>query len=150
MPEESQAATPADIVHLFVGLTGRCLDLLLLEYGGHERKSASEPAMLLPRDGSRPVLNGRFGSIGRFKLHGRGCQFELDTGEDLDVDWDSGGRPVFDSWRLLMFAKSLGQKADRESLRLAAIADPSIRQVRTDSFTWINRTFDLQFDVARS
>lgn len=136
--------TPNEIVQRFATLTATCLDILRSEYDGLEKQSMAQPAVLLPRDGSPPVNSGRIGSLGRFELHGRGCRFELDSGEDLDVDWDSEGRAVFDSWRILMFARSIGDDVtDRESLRAAADADPLLWEIREDWFTWADRNYDL-------
>ena len=73
--------TPAEIVHQFATLTGTCLDHLLSEYKGLERRSIMERAVLVPRVGSAGLSDGQIGSLGQFLLHGTGCRFELDSGE---------------------------------------------------------------------
>ncbi len=136
--------TPAEIVHRFATLTGTCLDHLLSEYKGLERRSIMERAVLVPRVGSAGLSDGQIGSLGRFLLHGTGCRFELDSGEVLDVDWNVDGTAEFDTWRMLMFAKSMGEETvDLESLRLAADADPLLRRTRDGWFTWVDRRYDL-------
>jgi hypothetical protein len=136
--------TPNEIVDRFAALTSRCLDLLRSTYDGLDRESIDIPARLLPKDGGPAVRSGQLGALGRFELHGRGCRFELATGEDLDVDWDTDGRAVFDSWRLLMFAKSIGESSvDRHALRLAALQATDLWLVEGDWFTWADRNHDL-------
>jgi hypothetical protein len=136
--------TPIEIVDTFAALAARCLDQLRSTYDGIERTAVDLPAQLLPKDGSAPVRRGQLGTLGRFELHGRGCRFELPTGEDLDIDWDSDGRAVFDSWRILMFARSIGESSvDRDSLRRAALEATQLWQVQEDWFTWADRNYDL-------
>lgn len=136
--------TPSDIVDQFAALASQCLDLLRSAYDGIERTSAEVPAALLPKDGSAPVRSGQLGALGRFELHGRGCRFELATGEDVDVDWDADGRAVFDSWRILMYARSIGESlVERDSLRLAALQSPQLWHVHDDWFTWADRNYDV-------
>lgn len=136
--------TPRDIVDTFTQLTARCLDALMSKYEGTERPTLWTGLFLRPRDGGDPVRSGALDGLGTFKLHGRGCQFELDSGADLDVDWDSEGRAVFDSWRLLMYARSTGdQQVEREALRVAASADPGVVQLDDDVFTWPNGRYDV-------
>lgn len=136
--------TPQEIVHEFTGLTSRCLDVLIAEYGGAERPTVWTGLFLRPRDGGDPVRSGPLRGLGRFNLHGCGCAFELDSGEDLDVDWDDDGRAVFNSWKLRFFALSIGNDhVSREELRLAAIADAGILQLADDVFTWSDERYDL-------
>lgn len=137
--------TPAEVVRGFAILTAQCLDALMITFEGIEKRAVAEGALLLRRDGSGPARSGRLEPLGRYVLHGRGCRFELDSGEDLDVDWDSDGRAIFDTWRMLMFARSIhANSVDRESLRLAAIDDPLLWHVKDDWFTWADRNYDLR------
>lgn len=131
----------------FLRLAARCLDVLMVHYVGPERPTVWTGMLLRPRDGSDPVRGGDLPGLGTFKLHGRGCQFELDSGEDLDIDWDSEGRAVFDSWRILLFARSIGDDAvEREALRLAAAKSPSVSQIADDLFTWPDRGYDTSWN----
>jgi hypothetical protein len=136
--------TPQEVVESFVQLTARCLDALISQYSGQERPTVWTGLWLTPRDGSQPVRAGSLATSGTFKLHGIGCQFELDSGEDLDVDWDSEGRAVFNSFRILMFARSIGDESvDQEALRIAAASDPQVLQLADDQFTFTHRRYDV-------
>lgn len=137
--------TPGEIVETFTYLTGRCLDALKEEYESLERGTVYTGLMLLPRGGGSPTRSGSLHGLGDFKLHGYGCQFELYSGEDLDLDWDAQGRAIFDSWRILMFARSIGDNLiDRETLRVAATKNSSVVQLSDDLFTWPNGKYDLE------
>ncbi len=136
--------TPQEVVYAFTQLAARCLDSLIAEYDGSERPTVWTGLFLRPRDGGEPVRSGTLSGLGEFKLHGRGCAFELDSGEDLDVDWDDAGHAVFDSWKLLVFAQSIGwEQVGREDLRLAASVAVDILQLADDAFTWPDRRYDL-------
>lgn len=135
---------PRETVDAFVRLTARCLDALLAKYGGTERPTVWTGLWLVPREGSDPVRSGRLDGLGIFNLHGRGCRFELDTGEALDVDWDGDGRVVFDSWRIHMFALSIGElSVDMETLEAAAAQAPSIVQLAPNQFSWPDGRYDV-------
>ncbi|WP_418057503.1 DUF6896 domain-containing protein [Pimelobacter simplex] len=119
--------TPQQIVSSFVEITERCLDALLGEYGGRP-----------------PVRTGVLDGRVRFQLHGIGCRFELDDGTDVDVDWDDNGYAVFDSWRILMYAHSIGdERVERDELRVAAAEHPRLTQVTPDWFTWSDGRYAL-------
>lgn len=136
--------TSNEIVLRFAILAAGCLEALRHEYVGMVRPDVGSPLSLLPRLGGKPVRSGELVDIGHFQIHGRGCRFELASGEDIDVDWDEDGRAVFDSWRILMLARSIGNHAvDRDSLRAAAIECPRFKPVREDWFTHIDRDFDI-------
>jgi len=139
----STSTAPHEIVASFVRLTARCLDTLLSQYGGTERPTVWTGLFLVPRDGSDPVRSGSLDGLGTFSLHGRGCRFELQTGEELDVDWDVDGRAVFDSWRILVYARSVGEHLIKiEALAIAAAQMPSVAQIAPDQFTWPARRYD--------
>ena len=136
--------TPHETVATFTELTARCLEALVSEYEGIDRPTVWTGLFLRPRGGGDPVRSGVLAGLGRFKLHGNGCQFELDSGADLDVDWDGEGRVVFDSWRILMYARSIGdERVEQEGLRLAAIEARGITQLADDRFTWAGRLYDV-------
>lgn len=136
--------TPREIVDAFAQLTAGCLDALIAKYAGTERPTVWTGLFLQPRGGGEPVRSGELVGIGTFKLHGRGCQFELESGADVDIDWDDEGRAVFDSWRVLMYARSLGDASvDQESLRKAASEVSILAQIGPDLFTWTDRRFDV-------
>lgn len=140
----STRTAPHEIVDSFLRLTARCLDALLTQYGGTERPTVWTGLFLVPRDGSDPVRSGSLEGLGTFHLHGRGCRFELETGEDLDVDWDDDGRAVFNSWRILMFARTMGDQSIKlDALEAAAAQTPSIVQIAPDEFTWADKRYDL-------
>lgn len=136
--------TPEEIVDTFAQLTAQCLDTLIANYGGTERSTVWTGLFLRPRDGDLAVRSGALEGLGTFKLHGRGCQFELESGADLDVNWDTEGRAVFDSWRVLMYARSIGDvSVDQESLRHAASEVATVVAIGPDIFTWPDRRYDL-------
>lgn len=139
--------TALEIVDAYARLTARCLDAVIARYGGTERPTVWTGLWLRPRDGGDPVRSGELEGLGSFRLHGRGCQFELQSGADLDVDWNDEGRAIFDSWRLLMYARSVGDTSvDQESLRQAASQSPMLTQIGPDTFTWTDRRYDLTRD----
>lgn len=136
--------TPSDIVDSFAQLTAQCLDALIAKYEGTERPTVWTGLFLQPRDGGESVRSGALEGLGSFKLHGRGCQFELDSGADVDVDWDVEGRAVFDSWRVLMYARSIGERSvDQRTLREAAAVAATVVAIGPDTFTWPGRRYDL-------
>lgn len=136
--------TPGDTVDAFVRLTTKCLDTLITHYEGTERPTAWAGMRLRPRDGERLVRSGSLGDLGTFHVHGMGCLFELHSGADVDVNWDSDGRAVFDSWRVLMYARSLGDDLnDQEALRAAASKAEGVLQIGPDSFTLTHRRYDV-------
>ncbi|GAB3622383.1 hypothetical protein GCM10027418_04650 [Mariniluteicoccus endophyticus] len=136
--------TPGEIVEAFVQLTAQCLDALVVRFEGTERPTIWTGVLLQPRDGSHLVRSGALDCLGTFRLHGRGCRFELESGADVDVDWDAEGRAVFDSWRVLMYARSIGEASvDQESLRQAALDAVAVVAIGPDTFTWPHRRYDL-------
>lgn len=136
--------TPREIVEEFASLTARCLDAIVIKYRGTDRPTVWTGLWLVPRDGGEPVRSGVLYGLGTFKLHGRGCGFELDSGAYVDVDWDEEGRAVFDSWRVLMFARSIGDESvDGESLRIAARQVAWVVALGPDTFTWPHRRYDV-------
>jgi hypothetical protein len=134
-----------ETVERFVMLTARCLDQIKLQYAGTERPTLFTGLWLRSRAGGDLVRSGSLEGLGTFRLHGTGCAFELDTGEDLDVDWNlDDGRAVFDSWRIYLFALSQGDSfVERESLRVAASELQSIVQLDHDLFTWPDHRYDI-------
>lgn len=138
------SSTPHKIVDSFVRLTPRCLDTLITQYAGTERPTVWTGLFLVPRAGSDPVRSGQLNGLGTFALHGPGCSFELHAGEALCVDWDDDGRAVIGSWRIRMFAESIGdQLINVEALGAAAGQTSSIIQIALDQFTWPLRRYDL-------
>ena len=136
--------TPREIVETFAHLTAHCLDALIANYEGTDRPTVWTGLFLRPRDGGDPVRSGALEGLGTFRLHGRGCQFELESGADVDVDWDARGRAVVDSWRILMYARSIGQTSvDQESLREAAAEVATLVALGPDTFTWPDQRYDL-------
>lgn len=134
----------SDIVDAFARQAAECLSVLKQDYEGLERATPYTGLTLRPRTGGDPVRSGTLSGVGRFEVHGRGCRFEAEGGGDVDVDWNESGRAVFDSWRLLMFARSIGiDTVDREELRLAATSSPSVSAIADDQFTWPDDAYDI-------
>lgn len=142
---EGSAATARRIVDDFASVAGDCLTALLVKYEGVERSTVWMGMFLQPRDGSVPVRSGDLEGLGSFQIHGRGCRFELESGADIDVDWDEDGRAVFDSWRLLMYARSVGAEVGRDALRAATSANPMLIQLGPDTFTWPGGRFAVDW-----
>ncbi len=141
--------TPREIVEAFALLTAQCLDALVGRFEGAGRPNVLTGSHLQPRGGGEPVRSGSLEGMGSFKLHGRGCQFGLTSGADVDVDWDAEGRAVFDSWRVLMYARSIGETSvDHGSLRQAASEVATIVALGPDCFTWPDRRYDLTLGVS--
>lgn len=137
---------PEEIVDSFIDLTGQCLDRLLLQYGGTENPTVLSGLFLVPRDGSDPVQSGQLDGIGKFSLHGRGCRFELSTGEEVDVDWDADGRAIFDSWRIFQFARSKNNYwITMEELEAAAEKSLKIQKIAPDKFAWNDKRYDIRW-----
>jgi hypothetical protein len=136
--------TPLELVEEYARLTVRCLDRLMVQYSGTERPTVWTGLWLQPCDGGDPVRSGTLEGFGSFRLHGVGCSFELDTGEDLDVDWRSeDGVAVFNPWWILFFAQSIGDgDVSVDELRAAACSSPLIVQLSENEFTWPTRKYD--------
>jgi cell division protein FtsI/penicillin-binding protein 2 len=67
--------------------------------------------------------------VGTYKLHGTGCRFELESGEEVDFDWDPDGRPTFDRWRVRNYARSIGHDevtADQLAEALASLCNEGV------------------------
>jgi hypothetical protein len=143
--------TPAEIVESFALRMAQCLDAMKREYRGVQRDAVDSPLTVVPRGDGDPTRTGPLETLGRFEMHGRGCRFELESGEELDIDWDANGRAVFDAWRILMFARSIGEETvNRDELWLAATEDPSLVKVSEGWFTWADRSYDVTWDTERS
>lgn len=128
--------SPADIVRRFATLAAACLDQMR-----RDRLWVYGPPRDVPDLGtsSPRVRSGRVGTLGEFALHGFGCRFQPDSGEVVEVDWDQGGYAKFDAWRFQKFAASLGvSNVDLELMRDAAIAEPTLRDLDGDWFTWVD------------
>ncbi|MGR2752545.1 DUF6896 domain-containing protein [Agromyces arachidis] len=135
------------MVAQFIAAVVVCLTALRREYGAFERPAVDQPMVLLPRDAAGTVRSGVLDALGRFQLHGRGCRFELTDGSEVDVDWAFDGTLEFDSWKIWMFARSVGRSSiDREAVRAAAQAAPALKQINPDLFTLASDTFSLSRD----
>lgn len=99
--------TAHDIVLAFIASLALCLRGLRKEFTGVSRDSATTPLMgrNAAGEGSRV---GRIEGLGAYQFHGVGCRVEMDSGEEVNFDWDEAGDPVFDAWRLRGYAESLG------------------------------------------
>ena len=111
--------TAEEIVVAFMTLLGVCVRALAEVSVGVNRSSPVDPLTASDAVGTR-VRRGDIGGLGSFWLHGVGCRFELDGGEDIDFDWDASGAVVFDAWRLRSFAVSVGMSLEPEGALGAA------------------------------
>jgi hypothetical protein len=100
---------PADIVRAFVAKLEISLWQLRTHTVGVARSSPVAPLTASTQSG-RTAQSGRLGDWGTFQLHGVGCLIQLETGEEVDFDWDAEGRAIFDRWRLRQFARSAGHE----------------------------------------
>jgi hypothetical protein len=138
--------SPNDTVSLFVDAIVGCLTALRREYNGFERPAVGQPMALQPRDAPGTVRSGALEGIGRFQIHGRGCRFELTDGTQVDVDWAQDGTVQFDSWKILIFARSVGRSSiGRDSLRAAAQTASTIKQIEDDVFTLARDDFSVSW-----
>lgn len=134
---------PEFIAEDFVRRTSECLDELFVRFSGMRRETIWTGLALIPKLGAPPVRSGTLAGVGTFEIHGRGCCFVDLEGAVLDVDWDSKGMAVFDSWRVRMFAKSVGHSSiDQLALRDALAKIEGIEQVADDTFTWADRRYN--------
>lgn len=99
--------TSDEILVAFLTLLGVCVRALVATTRGADRETITSPLHVTDESGRR-VRDGEVAGLGSFHLHGVGCRFELDGGEDVDFDWDAEGNVVFDGWRLRSFAQSVG------------------------------------------
>lgn len=68
---------------------------------------------------------GLFESGDEFSFHGAGCRVLLEDGTEIDFDWDSDGRQVFDPWRLAGYLESRG--LNDEATRAGELLDSAAR-----------------------
>lgn len=106
-------------VRAFVDRLVECVAGLRRQFSGASRIQPGEPLMLFPRDGGPGVRVGEIEGVGEFELHGQGCLVQLFSGEIIDFDWDEDGREIFDGWRLLQFARTLGAEELSEDALVA-------------------------------
>lgn len=105
--------TATEIVTSFVALLGLSQLELRARFSSIERSTPVSPLMAWTENGSGS-RSGTIPGFGSFQLHGFGCRVVLESGEEVDFDWDSQGRAVFDGWRLRTFATSVGQSGTTE------------------------------------
>ena len=89
--------------HLLAGLSA-----LRANSMGVGRAAMGQPLTFETADGERTRLLDLPGG-GVAALHGRGCSIRFSSGAEVDFDWDPEHREVFDAWRVLQFANSIGQ-----------------------------------------
>jgi len=100
--------TARDVVAGYLAALGMALRALMQSTTGVDRSGGGLPLEVTTLAGAR-VRRGQIDGVGAFRLHGAGCAFELDSGEDVDFDWDTDGRPIFDLWRLRNYGRSIGE-----------------------------------------
>lgn len=111
--------TSEEVVVAFVTLLGVCVRALASSSVGVNREEPSLPLTMFDSEGRRQ-RDGEVKGLGTFRLHGAGCRFELDGGEDIDFDWGADGEVLFDSWRLRAFSLSIENGMGEDELRVAA------------------------------
>ncbi len=100
---------------------------------GASREAAQQPLTFETGSGER-VRSATLDGVGTASLHGIGCRIDFLSGAEVDFDWDSDRREVFDGWRLRAFALSVGQMASIEELVGVARADRRFVEVRPGWF----------------
>ena len=98
--------SPEEVVLSFVTSVSLCERALRTEFTDIYRDSPIAPLMARGPDGVGR-REGHIDGFGTYKFHGRGCRFELDSGEFVDFDWKDQNT-IFNPWRLRLFAESLG------------------------------------------
>ncbi len=105
---------PIDVVLAFVAELAVFLRALRATTTEISRADLWAPLTARDSSGSRSRM-GEIPGVGSFKLHGVGCRVELDSGAEIDFDWDREGRATFDRWRVRDFARSLGLDSFQDS-----------------------------------
>lgn len=75
-----------------------------------------------------------------YAIHGIGCRMVDRAGREVDVDFLQGGSEVFDDWRVIRFAESLGDGIviSRENVLSACrelVSDGILEEVRVGWFS---------------
>jgi hypothetical protein len=120
--------TPGDLVIGFITALGVCLRALRGTTSEVSRAEVRAPLTAVGSTGSRS-REGSIDGVGKYQLHGIGCRFELESGEEVDFDWDPDGRPTFDVWRVRAYARSVGHDsvtADQLAEALASLCDDGV------------------------
>lgn len=120
--------TPRELTTGFITALGVCLRALRATTSEVSRAEVGAPLTAVGPSGDRSRV-GSIEGVGHYKLHGIGCRFELESGEEVDFDWDPDGRPTFDVWRVRNYARSVGSDevtADQLSEALASLCDDGV------------------------
>lgn len=116
---------------------GVVLRALISTTEGVSRHEPGQPLTAVRGGGAR-VRCGHIDGVGDFRLHGVGCAAELDTGAEVDFDWNEDGRAEFDAWRVHRYARSVGEHEITESEIVDALraleSDGVLYQVRKGWF----------------
>lgn len=84
------------------------------------------------RSGSTPSGIG-------YAVHGLGCRFKDAAGAAIDLDISPDGRPMFDSWRVQGWARSIGREAPSADIvdeALSLVRLGVLEPVREGWWTW--------------
>jgi hypothetical protein len=120
--------TALDVLTRFLADLAVTVRGLRAETSGVIRKGPTAPLVLEDLSGGLR-RSGVIPGLGTWALHGMGCRFELDTGEDVDFDWNADGIPTFDVWRLRKYASSIGAPGLADADLLAACRELSLKGV---------------------
>ncbi len=126
--------TPDELVQAYHSALVDCGWAIRRQYRGASRVAVAAPLTLFGVDEGVRVSAGHVNGFGEFKMHGAGCRFVLASGAVVDFDWDPDGRMVFDAWRLLKYAESLGLHPSQEDLLAAASSSPILTETRPGWF----------------
>jgi hypothetical protein len=124
--------SPQDVVLAFIASLGLCLRALRTEFHTVSREAPTAP-LTAKTVSSEARRSGRIDGLGAYKLHGIGCRIEMDSGEEVDFDWNERGRAVFDGWRLRSFARSLGLSEIDEAALVAACRELAVAGVLVEA-----------------
>ena len=115
-------ASPEEMVVAYVVAVGVCSLALSESTLSVDRASPISPLCATEPSGRR-VRGGVIPGVGTYRLHGFGCRFELETGEEVDFDWGPDAQPRFDVWRLQTFARSRGGPTLSDDAIVHALTD---------------------------
>ncbi|GAA3753001.1 DUF6896 domain-containing protein [Spinactinospora alkalitolerans] len=75
-----------------------------------------------------------------YVVHGAGCRFSHADGREVDVDFLSDGRPIFDSWRVLNYIISVDPDyfGGRESVYRACKAMVGMGEIFEPRSAWFS------------
>jgi hypothetical protein len=104
-------SSPSDLFASFVANLEEPVAGLMTRLSSDSPGEALTALLLRARSGELP-LAGRLDSTAAYQVHGAGSRFTVASGDVLDVDVDSGGRLVWDAWRIREYALARNEEVD--------------------------------------